>query len=658
MGTRDDEDGFEPKVGPPKSRGRAQPSKFISRVVKQTSRAGGLVARSLKGSRPRASKRKNFGRGQVAAQLLANSLGPRSRRVAIKVRTVNLRKASARSTELHLRYIEREGVTRDGGRGHLFGANTDVADRHEFEQRSADDRHQFRVIVSPEEGQDLDDLRGFARDLIAQMERDLGTKLDWVGIDHWDTDKPHIHLAIRGKDENGRDLVIAPDYIAHGIRARASELATSWLGPRTELEIRESLTKEVTQERWTSLDRTIQGQAPNNQIVVREMSSKADERFRTGLVIGRLDHLARMGLATKTAPLTYSLAPNLESTLRAMAERGDIIRTMQRAMGRDIREHVIFDHMSIGARVIGRVADVGLADEISDRGYLVVDGIDGKAHYVALPERLNFTEFPNDMIVEVRGGADPRRSDRTIHSVAEDGIYRTQRHLALAHQQDHKGLDPQAYVQAHVRRLEALRRAGVVERTGEGVWRIPDNFMERARAYDAGRAGGATITVRSHLSIDQQVRAIGATWLDQQLGASWPVLAPHGFGAKVRSALQARADVLIQRGLAQYQGQRLIVARNLVRTLREKEIEEVARRIEAETGLHHKPVIDGQRVSGTYSRSLTLASGRFAMLDDGNGFALVPWRPAIESRLGRSMSATVRGDFVSFEFGRTRGPAR
>lgn len=67
---------------------------------------------------------------------------------------------------------------------------------------------------------------------------------------------------------------------------------------------------------------------------------------------------------------------------------------------------------------------------------------------------------------------------------------------------------------------------------------------------------------------------------------------------------------------------------------------------------------DGERVSGVYRRSVRLASGRFATLDNGMGFSLVPWKkPVIEQRLGRAMPAMVRGNVVSWEFRRLRGPS-
>jgi type IV secretory pathway VirD2 relaxase len=655
--SNDGDDRFRPKVGTPKARGRAPKSRFVGRVLKATSKAGRTIGNSL-GNTVNASRSRTgakFGRGHVAARLAGRSLGPRARRVVTKTRLANLRTASPRSTQKHLRYIERDGVTRDGGRGQLYGAHTDRADAEEFAARGKDDRHQFRVIVSPEDANDLEDLKSFTREFMGQMERDLGTKLEWVAVDHWDTDDPHTHVVIRGKDEHGRDLIIAPDYIAHGMRHRAAELATEWLGPRTELEIRETLSREVTQERWTSLDRTLQEQSRDGEVSLRYDPPDAAGRFRRGLLIGRLDCLADMGLASKTAPGVYRLDPDLESTLRQMGERGDIIRTMQRAFTDTHREHAIFDESDLKARVVGRIAGKGLADELSDRGYLIVDGVDGRAHYVALPTRAELADFPIGGIVEVRGGVEVRAADRRIDQMAENGIYRTERHLNAAREQHREGRDPQTFVESHVRRLEALRRAGIVHRIEEGVWRVPADLIERGTAYDSRRAAGARIELRSPLTLHQQTRAIGATWLDRQLIIGSEVLASSGFGADVRAALAQRADFLIDQGLAKRQGHRALLAQNLLATLREREIESTARSIETETGLSYRPVIDGQKVSGTYRRSITLASGRFAMLDDATGFSLVPWRPVIEKRLGQSMSAIVRDDFVSWEIGRQRG---
>ena len=364
---------------------------------------------------------------------------------------------------------------------------------------------------------------------------------------------PHTHLIVRGRDDTGKDLIIAGDYIADGFRHRASELATEWLGPRTELKIQQTLQREVEQERWTSL------------------------------------------------------------------------------------------------------AAKGLADELRDRGYLVIDGVDGKAHYVALNARVELANYPTGAVVEVKGSADMRAADKNIAALANDGLYRTDHHLTIAQGQAVPGRDPQEVVAAHVRRLEALRRAGIVERVTEGLWKVPDDLAEQGRRYDAQRLGGVAVELKSHLPIERQARVIGATWLDQQLIGGGLGLGGLGFGSEVKDALQKRVDFLAEQGLVERRGQRVILARNLLNTLRSRELAQVAKDIAAETGLEHRPVADGRRVAGIYRRSVMLASGRYAMLDDGMGFSLVPWKPVIEQRLGQQIATTMRDGVASWDMGRGRG---
>ncbi len=646
----DGDDRFRVRPGKPKQRGDT----FIAQVLRQAGKASNATGGGRRtGGKVPGSR---LGRGHVAARFTGQSLTPFSRRATVKVRLVYLQQASGRSTVQHLRYIEREGVDRQGGAGRAYGPLTDEADTAAFEERGRGDRHQFRFIVSPEDAGQLEDLRTYTRHLMQRMEADLGTRLDWVAVDHWNTDNPHTHVVLRGKDDTGKDLIISQDYITRGMRERAMELATEWLGPRTELEIQHTLAREVEQERWTNLDCTLQREAVDGLVRVERFNDPGLQRQRL-LLVGRLQRLQRMGLASETQPGTWVVHAEAESTLRAMGERGDIIRTMQRAMGAKQRELAVFQPGEDGHSIIGRVAGKGLADELYDRGYLVVDGIDGKAHYVALPLRTELEQYPMGAVVEVKGSADVRAVDKTIAALASNGLYRTDHHLAIAQGQAKAGRDPQEVVAAHVRRLEALRRAGIVERVAEGLWRVPADLPERGRQYDAQRLGGVSVDLKSHLPIERQARVIGATWLDQQLIGGGQGLGDLGFGSEVKVALQHRADFLTEQGLAERRGQRVILARNLLGTLRNRELAQAAKDMAAETGLEHRPVVDGQRVAGIYRRSVMLASGRFAMLDDGMGFSLVPWKPVVEQRLGQQLAATVRGGGVSWAIGRQHGPS-
>ena len=649
---RADEDRFRVRPGKPRKERDPGTQRFTRQVIRAAQKTGAGTSPIVRRASARGAEN---GRGLVAARLVGGRLGARSRRVVVKARLVVHAQAAIGSTGAHLRYIQRDSVTREGERGQLYAADRDAADGDAFERRVADDRHEFRFIVSPEDSAEIGDLRGYTRDLMARMEADLGTRLDWVAVDHWDTDNPHTHVVLRGVDDTGADLVIARDYISHGFRGRAAELATELLGPQTERELREKMTREIGQERWTGLDRELVGLARDGDLRLRDLPAGADAGFRRGLLIGRLRELERLGLAEAVEAERWSLSLTAEPTLRAMGERGDIVRTMQRALKGAPREHAIFDDRG-GRSVVGRIAAKGLADELQDSGYLVIDGLDGRAHYVALPARAELADFPVGGIVEVRASAaEPRAADRTIAQQAQaDGHYRAERHLAEAQRGARAGDDPAAFVEAHVRRLEALRRAGAVERIDDGSWRVPSDFLQRAAAHEASRATGAVVDLRSHLDVGKQARATGATWLDREL-LSGTRPAVVGFGAEVTAALGQRQAFLEAQGLATRRGQRMILARDLLATLKDRDIAAAGGRLAAETGLEHRLVAEGDRISGTYRRSVMLASGRFAVLDDGVGFSLVPWKPVIEQRLGQSVSAVMRGGSVSWDLSRQRG---
>lgn len=654
MSSRDDE-GFRVRLRPPRAKGAEQSLKFVDRVLALTAKAG--ATRRTQRSLGRKSGGAKRGRGYVVSKMLGHSASARTRRVIIKTRLVVLKRAGPRSVQKHLRYIEREGVGREGERGRAYGPIDEATDISRFEERGREDRHQFRFIVSPEDAIAIGDLKPFTRTLMTRMEADLGTKLEWVAVDHWDTDNPHTHIVLRGKDESGHDLVIARDYISHGMRLRAGELATDWLGPRTESEIRHSLQREVTAERWTSLDAEIQRALKGDLLELRSDASKQWTPVQRSLVMGRLSHLKTMELADEQSPGVWKVAPQTEPALRAMGERGDIIRTMQRTFSAQRRDYAIFDPQRNDLSIVGRLASKGQADELSDRSYMIVDSIDGRAHYVALPANMDVDQWPVGGIVEVKGQTAPRTVDRTIVELADDGIYRTEKHLKLARVEATRGQDAEVFVGTHVRRLEALRRAGMVERMEAGVWKVPSDLAERGRRYDAQRLEGGHVQLLSQLPIERQTRAIGATWLDRQLTHDPITIADSGFGSETRNALRQRLAFLVDEGFADRWATKIVLRPNLLVSLRDRELDSVSKSIAAESGLSYRRTSNGQRVSGIYRRSLMLNSGRFAMIDDGSGFSLVPWRPVIERHIGRELSGVVNGASVSWAFSRSRSPA-
>jgi type IV secretory pathway VirD2 relaxase len=482
----------------------------------------------------------------------------------------------------HVAYLKRDGVTRDGADARMFDARSDDADSKAFAERCEEDRHHFRFTVSPEDTARMADLRAFTRELIADAEGDLGTKLDWIAVDHWNTDNPHVHVLVRGRADDGKDLVISRGYISRGLRARAADRVTLELGPRSDREISSALERDVEAERWTGLDRALCAAADEGGGVadLRPGSDGADPELRRSMV-GRAAKLERLRLADQISPGCWTLRPNLEGTLRDLSIRGDIIKTMHRAMTRADREADVSRFALHGDpltdRVLGRLVERGLHDELKGSAYAIVEGIDGRTHHLRFSALEMTSDAKPGAIVEARTYQDERGYDR----------------LSLA--------------------------------------------------------------VRSDLTLQEQVAAPGATWLDRQLLAR-DAMNGSGFGAEVRDAMDRRIEHLTAEGLVQRQGQRTVFARDLLDTLRRREINNAASKLSAETGLSYQPAAEGEALAGIYRRRVLLSSGRFAMIDDGLGFQLVPWRPALERHANEHVAGVVLpGGGVEWSFGRRRG---
>ena len=581
----------------------------------------------------------------------------------VKARVVKLSGTKAAgAARAHLRYLQRDGVTREGEQGRFYSTFSDDADGKAFLERGEGDRHQFRFIVSPEDGASFDTLRSFTRELMATMEQDLGTTLDWVAVDHFDTGHPHAHVLLRGGTEDGKTLNIAGDYIAHGIRGRASEIMTRWLGPQSELEVREQLEREIGAERLTKLDRDILARAEDLVVDLRQPAPWDVDSSYQQLLVGRARQLERMGLAEREGPLAWKLAPELEKTLSDLGRRGDIVRTMHRAMtlaklGRRPELYVIDAFEAEPSPVVGKVVHRGASDDHHDRRYLVIDGIDGRTHYIEIGWAAEPT--PIGSVVRIESARpELRKADRAIDEVARanGGLYSADLHL----RQDSSATGE--YAQAHVRRLEALRRGGTgVERQPDGSWIIPENYLDKALEHErrATLAAPVRIQLLAMQALEQEATAQAPSWLDRQLRSEDEIeVAKHGFGGEVRQALYRRQQWLIEQGLAERQEDHVVYRGDMDLRLRQAELRAATAQFSVELGLDFAEPVAGERISGICRRRVDLSSGSFALVESSKEFTLVPWRPALERQLGREVSGIMRAPgTISWTFGRERkGP--
>ncbi len=574
---------------------RVRPGK-AKRSKAQGRNARGLVAEVVRiaaihsGGRrssggPRRGGQSSFGRGRTA--FARSRLFGSGRRVLVKALPVTHRSYTGRRMaplSAHVAYLKREGVTRDGSATRMFDAAGDEADDRSFTDRCKDDRHHFRIIVSPEDAAELTDLREYTRDLVRQMETDLGTRLDWVAVDHWNTDNPHVHLIVRGITDQGADLVMARDYISHNLRSNAEELAQAELGPKPEHEVQRALDREVTAERWTRLDAEIGRSADELGVIdLRPDRPGPDDPQLRRLMVGRLQQLETMGLAAEGEPGQWAVAEGAAGKLRELATRGDIIRTIGRALERRGQDRPLDSYSVVGGApqkpIVGRLIDKGLHDELAGTAYAVIDGTDGRTHHVRLPG-----------------------IETLEHSPALGGIVE----------------------------LRAIGRSGEAKPT-------------------------LILATRSDLDLSAQVKAPGSTWLDHRLIERGASVADGGFGAEVRRAMDQRTDPLVREGLARRYGERTVFERGLLNTLRKRELDSVGAKIAGETGLAYRTAAAGEKIAGVVRQRLALSSGRFAMIDDGLGFRLVPWSNGLERQLGRQVAGVVRDGGIDWTLGRKRG---
>jgi Protein of unknown function (DUF3363) len=456
------------------------------------------------------------------------------------------------------------------------------------------------------------------------------------------------------------------DYITDGVRLRAQERATLELGPETDLELRQKLQAEIEAERFTRIDRAMIEEAAGSSLDLRPDAGQVRADFDRTLRIGRLQTLERYGLAREGEPGVWTLSERLEPVMRGLGERGDIIKAMHQALERRGEERAVGSFVvgsaTEGEPVVGRLIGKRLIDELGDRIGVVIDGVDGCVHHVEIGDIEIAKEARIGGIIHAGRKPDLRSADRTIAELSQGiGEYRPSTHRKLIDFGDvhlPPTADADAFIDGHVRRLEALRRAGIVERVGDDRWLIPADFEQRALAYDAQRGRQANMRILSNFDLDRQVTSDGATWLDRQLVSRNRIArARVGFGEEVTKALEARTEELIRQGHASRSSDGVVRARgDLLATLQRQELERAGAELAKEHNLPFHMAEAGEQVQGKFSGTVQLASGKFAMIENALEFQLVPWRPVIDDRLGREITGVVLdGGGIEWRIGRVLG---
>jgi type IV secretory pathway VirD2 relaxase len=317
------------------------------------------LSKRLKTKPPRSSK---AGRKRVS---VGGADFDRRQRAIVKIHYFNHTRGGAAGLKAHAQYIAREAASRDdpptalepeagdthgqtrahanyldrGGQNPFYDADSDGVDgAARIEAWAKSDRRHFRLILSAEEGARLKDQPSYTRQVMARAGVALGTTLSWVAVDHHDTDNPHTHLIMRGRRANGQDLVLPKDFIKHGFRSIARDVATEWLGERTREDERLALDRETRRHAPTRLDRMIEAQlGDTGRVRGAELRAPNGDHALAQAMKLRVRELERIGLAQSLGRELFQLAPDWRERLQAMELHANIRkRIVQERTQRDI----------------------------------------------------------------------------------------------------------------------------------------------------------------------------------------------------------------------------------------------------------------------------------------------------------------------------------
>jgi type IV secretory pathway VirD2 relaxase len=445
----------------------ARIKRTVSRSKNTYSARGGLISMGAKGP-------------------VVKEAGIYNRRVIVKASYVSPYTKHARTIiRHHLRYAahnKTDDLKRDPELYSRDDQQIDIREKISDFQKAP---HFFNIIISPEDGNELD-LKEFTRDFMAKVERDLGTKLDWTAGNHYDTNDPHVHLLIKGEDDQGKKLILMRDYISRGLRARASQVATSKLGLRSRDEVIKSLELEVLKPKKTELDKIMLRVAHDNHFDLPGTYADELQDLPKSLFQHRLLYLEANGLVKREGEGVWRIEPDFTKKLEELGRTSSLLEPLSGGLKINSQDCEIISAKNLSERTIkGHVIERGFVDDHSDREYLLIKSKEKKFVYVELEKYSEKSPARVGEFIQVettKPFSGPKTSDKNIIADAQrnHGIYDAALHAQTAKE---KGLPPsvsaQEYAQIHVKRLEVLAKKGLVEKLDEHRFAIPHDYMDK-----------------------------------------------------------------------------------------------------------------------------------------------------------------------------------
>ncbi|MBC8524331.1 MAG: relaxase/mobilization nuclease and DUF3363 domain-containing protein [Chlorobium phaeobacteroides] len=556
------------------------------------------------------------------------------RKVIVKARVVKMNAYGRKAALLHEKYLQREHVGKDGSEGRFYDPKEDSLEL-QAKPTFQGEQHQFRFIISPADAHELE-LTEFTKELMQQMEQDIGREVYWKAVNHYNTDNPHVHVIVRGVGKDGRELRIDPDYISNGLRYRAQEQVTRELGLQPQWEAEQALTKEIGKSRFTSLDARLSKLEQNGTIDIGHYPDKNNQRIMQGRLESRMQTLERYGLAEKSSARHWRMQDGWQDALKEMGRRHEIYLEMHKQLDGDASRYRMYDKAQQHEPVEGKLVGKGLSDELGDRYFFIVETRAGSAFYVPLEKGMDPEKYRKGDIISIRSEKETwlKTSDRIIADQASKngGRYDRNRHVKEIKDQmvavGNGRVGKEDFVAAIEKRLQRLQRFNLTSLIQDGTWQVDPALVEKLQRWDQEKpVSRMEVQRETDLSLHDQVSYRGRTWLDrftaepEQSG-----MARYGFGKELNSSVQRRIVILRELGVDPMDPAR-------AKALDQVEKRDLAQNIAKQTGSRYKEISQGGKVAGVMTNTGRLPSGKqYAQVHDlkSREFSMVPWRKDYE----------------------------
>jgi type IV secretory pathway VirD2 relaxase len=369
-------------------------------------------------------------------------------RVVIKV-SFSPHRAGSGKLAAHAAYLGRDGAAREDERGQFYDASRDEVEdlSRDLSDWTHEDPRHFRIMIAPESASRMEDLKGYVRDVMGQMESDLGVKTEWVAVNHWNTDNPHAHVILRGRTGAGHELRIPRAYLSHGLRHQARDHATNELGERSMLDERMALEREINAKELGRLDHAIAAQLDDcGEVLLQDLGRGEDgNSIWADALRSRARELEARGLATEVRRNVLAFKDDWTERLSANVQV-DISKTRNTTRAYERGQHVVGEVTDIEYRSSGNtvlILDTGdkarmmvntksaSADHLQKGSWVEIDeaGTISRLSYHSLDQQLGATAFTAlDQELDRIGNGEERvfkgnkRIDQALASRADDHI--------------------------------------------------------------------------------------------------------------------------------------------------------------------------------------------------------------------------------------------